>query len=111
MCREVGHRAQSYPLSGLCRGCRQLGHRASECARAWDPAPSAVSGNLVSTSVPADPVLDVPLVSVDAASVPSSTMVGPVSVTVDEPFVVVSVPTNISNVPAPVVADPACCTR
>ena len=111
LCREVGHRAQSCPLSGLCRRCRQLGHRASKSARARDPALSAASGNLVSTSVPADPVLDVPLVSVDAASVPSSAMVGPVSITVDEPFVVVSVPTKISNVPAPAVADPACCTR
>jgi len=36
VCREVGHRAQSCPLSGRCRCCHQVGHMARDCGRAWD---------------------------------------------------------------------------
>ena len=46
MCRALGHRAQSCPLSGRCRYCRQVGHMARECAQAWDPFPSAVPTDL-----------------------------------------------------------------
>ena len=42
VCRELGHRAQSCPLSGRCRYCHQVGHMARDCAQAWDPPPSAV---------------------------------------------------------------------
>lgn len=37
VCREFSHRAQSCSLSGLCRRCRQPGHKARECTQAWDP--------------------------------------------------------------------------
>ena len=42
VCRELGHRAQSCPLSGRCRYCHQVGHMARDCAQAWDPLPSTV---------------------------------------------------------------------
>lgn len=64
VCREFGHRAQSCPLSGLCRRCRQPGHRARECVQAWDPvAPSPVDPvpdpfAEVPTPMPNDPVPD-----------------------------------------------------
>ena len=61
----------------------------------------------VSTSVPVDPVLNVLPGSVDVVSVPSSAMIYPVSITVDEPLAVDSVPANVASVPAPVVVDPA----
>lgn len=50
VCRELGHRAQSCPLSGRCRYCYQVGRMARECAQAWDPPPPAV----VSTDIPVD---------------------------------------------------------
>ena len=34
---DVGHRAQYYPLSGLCRRCHQSGHVARECRETWGP--------------------------------------------------------------------------
>ena len=34
VCREIGHRAQSCPLSGRCCRCHQVGHMARECVRA-----------------------------------------------------------------------------
>ena len=53
VCREVGHRAQSCPLSGLCRHCRQPGHMARECTQVWDPvAPSPSDADSVPVSVP-----------------------------------------------------------
>ena len=45
VCREVGHRAQSCPLSGRCRCCHQVGHMARDCGRAWDPPPSTVDAD------------------------------------------------------------------
>ena len=106
VCRELGHRAHAYacPLSGLCHRCRRPGHK---CMPAWDPSPAAASGESLSTSVPVDPVLNVLPGSVDVASVPSSAMIYPVSITVDEPLAVDSVPANVASVPAPVVVDPA----
>ena len=74
---------------------------------AWDPAPAAASGESLSTSVPVDPVLNFLPVSVDVASVPSSATIYPVSITVDEPLAVDSVPSNVASVPTPVVVDPA----
>ena len=53
VCREPGHRSQSYPFSGLCLRCRQPGHRAKECGRAWGPA-------LLSSSDASAPVENVP---------------------------------------------------
>ena len=35
ICREVGHRGPSCPLSGLCRRCRRPGHMARECRQPW----------------------------------------------------------------------------
>ena len=55
MCRQFGHRAQYCPLSGRCRYCHQVGHKARECARAWDPLPSvpdiSVDGDVDTSSV------------------------------------------------------------
>ena len=65
VCREIGHRAQACLLSGLCCRCGRPGHKARECTRALDPASAAASGDSLSASVSADPVLDVPPVSVD----------------------------------------------
>ena len=45
VCREVGHRAQSCPLSGRCRCCHQVGHMARDCGRAWDPPPPTVDAD------------------------------------------------------------------
>ena len=92
VCREHGHRAQACPLSGLCRRCGRPGHKVRECTRAWNSAPAAASGDSLSSSVSANPVLDVPHVSVDVAKVPSSAMIDSVSVTLDEPLAVDSVP-------------------
>ena len=65
VCRELGHRAQACPLSGSCCRCGRPGHKARECTRALDPASASANGHSLSTSVSADPVLDVPPVSVD----------------------------------------------
>ena len=86
----------------MCRRCRRPGHKARECTRAWDPAPVAARGDSLSTSVSADPVLNVPPVSVDIASVPSSAMIDSVSITVDEPLAVDFVPANVVVDPAPI---------
>ena len=48
VCREIGHRAQSCPLSGRCHRYNQAGHMARECKQAWNPV-SAVD-------ISADPV-------------------------------------------------------
>ena len=45
VCREVGHRAQSCPLSGRCRCCHQVGHMARDCGRASDPPPPTVDAD------------------------------------------------------------------
>ena len=100
VCRELGHRAQACPLSGLCRRCRRPGYMARECSRVWDPAAAAASGDSL-TSVSADPV------SVYVASVPFSAMIDPFSIIVDEPLAVDSVPANVASVPTPAVVDPA----
>ena len=100
MCFELGHRAQTCPLSGLCRRRRGPGYKARECSQVWDPAAAAASGDSL-TSVSADPV------SVYVASVPFSAMIDPFSIIVDEPLAVDSVPANVASVPTPVVVDPA----
>ena len=46
VCRQLGHRAQSCPLSGRCRYCHQVGHMARNCAQAWDPTPPVVSADV-----------------------------------------------------------------
>ena len=51
ICREVGHRAPSCPLSGLCRRCCQPGHMARECRRAWGNLHSGTE--ILSSDVPA----------------------------------------------------------
>ena len=35
ICREVGHRGPSCPLSGLCRRCLRPGHMVRECRQPW----------------------------------------------------------------------------
>ena len=64
VCREFGHRAQSCPLSGLCRRCRRPGHKARACKQAWDPAPASSDDGSTCTVI--DPVKD----SVPIAEVP-----------------------------------------
>ena len=66
MCREFGHRAQSCPLSGLCRRCRRPRHKARECKQAWDPAPASSDDGSTCTVIPIDPIED----SVPIAEVP-----------------------------------------
>ena len=65
MCREFGHRAQSCPLSGLCRRCRQPGHKAKECTQAWDSAPASSDHGSTCTVVPTDSVKDFVPIAVD----------------------------------------------
>ena len=130
LCRELGHRAQSCPLSGRCRRCRQPGHVARECPQAWDPVscvdPSSVpesdSVPIVSAdpeelpsesdSVSADPE-ELPSVKPPVDVIPddklpvdvdpSADPVEPVEVSPGDPVVVsnVDVPTNISSVSEP----------
>ena len=57
VCRQLGHRAQSCPLSGRCRYCHQVGHMARNCAQAWDPTPPAVS-HVIRTDVDESSVSD-----------------------------------------------------
>ena len=102
VCRELGHRAQACPFSGLCRCCRRPVYKARECSRrVWDPAAAAAASFDSLTSVSADPV------SVFVASVPFSATIDPDSIIVDKPLAVVSIPANAASVPAPVVVDPA----
>ena len=77
MCRELGHRAQSCPLSGRCHYYHQDGHMASDCARAWDPLFSVP----VDIDVPVDPDVDVSSASL-ADTVPVSDK-QPISPTAD----------------------------
>ena len=96
MCREVGHRAQSCPLSGLCCRCRQLGHRARACTRAWDSvAPSPWDADPVSVPDPTGPEVDpvpapMPVDPVAPGPVPDPPADGPVSV---------PSPVDVSDVP------------
>lgn len=62
ICRELGHRAPTCPLSGLCRRCRQPGHVARECTQAWGPS--------VSAPVPVTDALSESFASPDAPVVP-----------------------------------------
>ena len=95
VCREVGHRAQSCPLSGRCRRCHQPGHVARDCTWAWDPVPPAVVDDSEPVAV-ADTVDPVPL-SVDPVDADPSASVAPAPE--------VSVAANV-NVPVPAVHPP-----
>ena len=49
ICREVGHLAASYPNKGLCRRCKEHGHTAGQCTKAWNTdqvSVLAVAGHL-----------------------------------------------------------------
>ena len=84
VCRELGHRAQSCPLSGRCRYCHQVGHMARDCGRAWDPLPSVEvpvdddnssmsdSDTVIEVPVntPSDPVLPAPAPDPDPPDIP-----------------------------------------
>ena len=69
VCRQPGHRAQSFPLSGRCRYCHQVGHMARDCAQAWDPTPLAVSAD-IRTDVDESSVSDSGTIIPDEPSVP-----------------------------------------
>ena len=93
--------AQSCPLSGLCRRCRQPGHKARECTRAWDPvAPAPSDADPVPVSV--DPVPDPSDAEVDP--LPASMPVDPVAQDpvpdppADDP-VSVPFPVDVSDIP------------
>lgn len=78
MCRQSGHLNRVCPLSGLCRRCKQPGHVARECGRAWGqprppssvPAPSDPNPDPFST--PSDPVPVTHPVPDDRSPVPGS---------------------------------------
>ena len=42
ICREVGHLAASFPDKGLCRRCKEPGHTAGQCTKAWNTAQVSV---------------------------------------------------------------------
>ena len=71
VCRQLGHRAQSCPLSGRCRYCHQVGHMARNCAQAWDPTPPAVS-HVIRTDVDESSVSDSGTIIANETSVPDS---------------------------------------
>ena len=79
ICRQIGHLPQACPLSGLCRRCKQPGHVARECTRAWgpsrpvpsDPVVSATVSSSAPTSCASVPVLS-PASGSSASSVPVS---------------------------------------
>ena len=59
VCREVGHLAASCPNKGLCRRCKEPGHTAGQCTKAWNtaqvsvPAVAGPSSSGVSPAAPA----------------------------------------------------------
>ena len=71
VCRQLGHRAQSCPLSGRCRYCHQVGYMARNCAQVWDPTPPAVS-HVIRTDVDESSVSDPGTIIADETSVPDS---------------------------------------
>ena len=58
ICKKVGHRSKSCPLSGLCRRCRRPGHHARHCTNAWVAAPQTSGAARPPPSTPAE--ADVP---------------------------------------------------
>ena len=58
ICKKVGHRSKSCPLSGLCRRCRRPGHHARHCTNAWVAAPQTSGAARPPSSTPAE--ADVP---------------------------------------------------
>ena len=42
ICREIGHMAASCPNKGLCRRCKDPGHTAGQCVKAWNTAQAYV---------------------------------------------------------------------
>ena len=67
VCRQLGHRAQSCPLSGRCCYCHQVSHMVRDCVQAWDPTPPAVSADVDESSVS-----DSGTIIADEPSVPDS---------------------------------------
>ena len=51
ICRGIGHLAASCPNKGLCRRCKEPGHTAGQCVKAWNTAQvSVLAGTGPSTS-------------------------------------------------------------
>ena len=57
ICKKVGHRSKSCPLSGLCRRCRRPGHHARHCTNAWVAAPQTSGAARLPPSTPAEAVV------------------------------------------------------
>ena len=81
VCRQLGHRAQSCPLSGRCHYCHQVGHMARNCAQAWDPTPPAFFAD-IRTDVAESSVSDSSTIMADEPSVPDSDPI-PMTVSTD----------------------------
>ena len=51
ICRDIGHLAANWPNKGLCRRCKEPGHTAGQCVKAWNTAQvSLLAGTGPSTS-------------------------------------------------------------
>ena len=110
VCREFGHRAQSYPLSGLCRRCRRPRHKARECTQAWDPAPASIDDGSTCTVVPTDPVEDSVPIAVNEVPDPEPPDVQIERVPDPEPLKVQTVSTYVDIpvlIPVPSTSPPA----
>lgn len=105
VCRKFGHRAQSCPLSGLCRRCHRPGHKARECTQAWDSVPSVpIEVDVPSDSpVPVDVSKSAVPIEADAVLPSDSPVPNPVPIEVDA----VSAPKPADNV-VPNVSSNAC---
>ena len=54
ICSAPGHRGKECPLNGVCRRCRQPGHVARDCRRAWGgPAPKPARKKAPAPAAPA----------------------------------------------------------
>ena len=98
MCREIGHRAQSCPLSGQYRYCHQVGHMARDCARAWDPPPSVPVDD---ADIDVSSVSDSATVIEDPEPADKPTDPEPSAAIVEDDCVPETVPVNNSSDPEP----------
>ena len=97
ICRQLGHRAQSCPLSGRCRYCHQVGHMARNCAQAWDPTPPAVS-HVIRTDVDESSVSDSGTIMADKSSVVSDSDPIPLTVSTEPSEAPAAVPDPVVKV-------------